>query len=136
MAKMVLLAEFVSINAVDLSAYAKKAELTTNVEGKDVTTFASLGWKEVLGGLKSAGLALEFEQDFALGGLDQLMWAQLGNVVAFDVRASNAARSTSNPSYTGFVLVDSWNPITGSVGDDAKVSVSYPSSGAVSRLTA
>jgi hypothetical protein len=53
MPKMVLLAEFVSIGGNDLSTYANKAEVTVEVEEKDVTTYGSLGWKEVLGGLKS-----------------------------------------------------------------------------------
>lgn len=136
MAKMVLLAEFLSINAVDLSTYTTKAEIAADVEAKEVTTFGSGGWKEFLGGLKAGTLACQFQQDFAVGLLDQLMWAQLGNLVAFDVRASNAARSTSNPSYTGTILVAQWHPITGSVGDDATVSVSFPTSAAVTRLTA
>jgi hypothetical protein len=136
MAKMVLLAEFVSLNAVDLSAYTTKAEIVINVEAKEVTTYGSAGWKEYLGGLKAGTVNIEFQQDFGVGLLDQLMFAQLGNVVAFDLRASNAARSTSNPSYTGNLLVQAWNPITGGVGDDATVTVSYPTSAAVTRLTA
>jgi hypothetical protein len=44
--------------------------------------------------------------------------------------------STSNPKYTGNLLIKAWNPITGSVGDEASVSVSYPTSGAVTRATA
>jgi hypothetical protein len=43
---------------------------------------------------------------------------------------------TSNPKYTGSVLIKSWNPIEGSVGDEASVGVSYPTSGAVTRATA
>ncbi|MBK3575134.1 hypothetical protein JHN63_15195 [Streptomyces sp. MBT65] len=136
MPKMVLLAEYVAINGVDLSTYNKKAELTTKVEEKDVTTYGSLGWKELLGGLKSGELALDFLQDVAAAALDSIMWPLLGTVVTFEVRASNSAVSTSNPKYTGFVLVNGWNPIQGSVGDEASVGVSYPTSGAVVRATA
>jgi hypothetical protein len=136
MPKMVLLAGFVSLNANDLSSNANKIELTTEVEEKDVTTYGSLGWKEVLGGLKSGGLALEFKQDFAATRLDAVMWPLLGTVVPFVVRADQGAVSTSNPNYSGNVLVKAWNPLTGSVGDDASVSVSYSTSGVVSRATA
>jgi hypothetical protein len=135
MAKMVLLAEYVSIGGNDLSAYAKKAEVSVEVEEKDVTTYASLGWKEVLGGLKSGTLACEFKQDFAATKLDSIMWPLLGTVVAFEVRADQAVVGTSNPKYTGSVLIKSWNPVSGSVGDDASVSVSYPTSGVVTRAT-
>jgi len=136
MAHMVLLAEYVSIGGNDLSAHADKCEVSIEVEDKDATTFASLGWKEVLGGLKSGKLDASFKQDPAVGSLDSLMWPLLGTVVPFEVRLSNTARSTSNPSYTGNVLVTGWKPISGSVGDMASTDVSFPTSGAVSRLTA
>lgn len=133
MPKMVLLAEFVSLNSNDLKSYTTKAELSVEVDEKDVTTYGSLGWKEVLGGIKSGGLGLEFKQDVAAAALDSIMWPLLGTVVPFEVRADQAAVGASNPKYTGSVLIKSWNPITGSVGDDATVSVSYSTSGAVTR---
>ncbi|MET9734283.1 phage tail tube protein [Streptomyces sp. NPDC006458] len=135
MPKMVLLAEYLSINANVLNTYTKKAEVSIEVEEKDVTTFASLGWKEVLGGLKSGELGLELFNDYAAAALDAIMWPLLGTVVPFEVRADQGAVSTSNPKYTGSVLIKSWNPITGSVGDEATVSVTYPTSGAVTRAT-
>ncbi|MEK9524747.1 hypothetical protein MIU24_36125, partial [Streptomyces venezuelae] len=67
---MVLTAEFVSLNGVDLSEYARKAELGVEVEEKDVTTYASAGWKVLLGGLKSGELGCEFLQDFANTRID------------------------------------------------------------------
>ncbi|MFG2699530.1 hypothetical protein [Streptomyces sp. NPDC048386] len=136
MPSMVLLAEYVSINGTDLSDYCRKAELTTKVEEKDVTTYGSAGWKELRGGLKSGELALEFLQDVSASALDSIMWPLLGTVVTFEVRTDQAVVGTSNPKYTGSVLINGWNPIQGSVGDEAKTSVSYPTSGAVSRATA
>lgn len=135
MPKMVLLAEYLSINANVLNTFTKKAELSVEVEEKDVTNYASLGWKEVIGGLKSAELGCEFLQDFAASQLDALMWPLLGTVVPFEVRADQGAASTSNPKWTGSILINGWNPITGSVGDEATVSMSFPTSGAVTRAT-
>lgn len=136
MAKMVLLAQFLSINSNTLNEYTRKAELTVEVEDKDVTNYASLGWKEVLGGIKSAELSCEFLQDVAATELDSIMWPLLGTVVPFVVRADQAAVGTSNPEYTGSILIKSWNPLEGAVGDEATVSVSFPTSGAVTRATA
>lgn len=135
MPKMVLLAEYLSINANVLNAYTKKAELAIEVEEKDVTNYASLGWKEVIGGLKSAELGCEFLQDFAASQLDAIMWPLLGTVVPFEVRADQGAASTSNPKYTGSILINGWSPLTGSVGDEATVSQGFPTSGAVVRAT-
>jgi hypothetical protein len=135
MPKMVLLAQYLSINATVLHEFTKKAELTVEVEEKDVTNYASLGWKEVVGGLKSAELGCEFLQDFAATKLDSIMWPLLGTVVPFEVRADQAAVGTSNPKYTGSILINGWNPLTGSVGDEATVSLGFPTSGAVTRAT-
>lgn len=135
MPKMVLLAEYLSINANVLNTYTKKAELTVEVEEKDVTNYASLGWKEVLGGLKSAELSCEFLQSFTAAELDAIMWPLLGTVVPFEVRADQAAVGVSNPKYTGNILITGWNPLTGSVGDEATVSQGFPTSGAVTRAT-
>lgn len=136
MPKMVLTAEYLSLNGTDLSSYTRKAEVAVEVEEKDVTTYSSLGWKELLGGLKSGELGIEFLQDVAASALDSIIWPLLGTVVSFEVRLSQAAVGTSNPKYTGNVLVKEWKPVEGSVGDEAKASVSYPTSGAVTRATA
>lgn len=136
MPKMVLTAEYLSINSSDLSEFTRKAELTVEVEEKDVTNYKSLGWNEVVGGLKSGTLACEFLQDFAATKLDAIMWPLLGTVVPFEVRADQAAVGTSNPSYSGNVLISGWSPLTGSVGDEATVSQDFPTSGAVARATA
>ncbi|MET9876575.1 phage tail tube protein [Actinacidiphila glaucinigra] len=136
MPKMVLTSEYLSIGGTDLSNFTSKAEVAVEVEEKDVTTYGSAGWKEVIGGLKSGTIAIEFKQDFAASQLDSIMWPLFGTVVAFEVRPTSAVVGTSNPKWTGSLLVKAWNPITGSVGDEASVSVSYPTSGAVTRATA
>lgn len=136
MAFMVLTSEYLSLNASDLSAYTNKAELTVEVDEKDVTTYASAGWKKVIGGLKSGGLSVEFKQDYAAAALDSILWPLFGTVVAFEVRPTSAAVGTSNPKWTGEVLIKELKPIQGGVGDEASMSVSFPTSGAVTRATA
>lgn len=138
MAKQVLLLSYVNIGGTDLSGYCSKCELSVESEEKDITTFGSAGWHENLGGIKSGALALTFKQDVAVGLIDSIMWGFFTgtNVQTFEVRLNNSAASTSNPKYTGSVLVRQWNPISGSVGDVAEVSVTYPTTGAITRATA
>lgn len=135
MPKMVLLAEYLNLDGNDLSDDTRKAEVSIEVEDKDVTTYGSLGWKVVLGGLKSGELGIEFLQDCDAGAIDSIMWPLLGRVVPFTVRLDQSEASASNPEYAGSVLINGWNPIEGSVGDEASVSVGYPTSGAVTRVT-
>lgn len=133
MARMVLNAAYIAISGVDRSASAKKVELAVEVEEKDITTFGSLGWKEVLGGIKSAGLSITWVNDVAASQLDSVMWPLLGTVVTFEVRLTQAASGASNPAYTGSVLVKSWAPVAAGVGDVVEVDVDWPTSGVVTR---
>lgn len=133
---MTLTAAYLSLDGTDVSGQSSKIEVTVDVDEKDVTTFASLGWKEVIGGLKSGSVAATLKQDISAGGLDERMWANLGEVIPFAVRLTNAPPSAGNPEYRGSVLVKSWKPISGSPGDVADVDISYPTSGPVTRNVA
>ncbi|MFE4397208.1 MULTISPECIES: phage tail tube protein [Streptomycetaceae] len=135
MPTMVLTGEYLNIAGNVLNEYAKKAELAIECEEKDVTTYVSSGWKVSIGGLKSGTLGLELLQDFAAGKLDSIMWPLLGQVVSFEVRPTQAAVGPSNPKYSGQILIKEWQPISGSVGDEATAGVSYPTSGEVVRAT-
>lgn len=136
MAKSVLTSVYISINGVDLSSYCSKAEYKRSAEVKETTNFGSLGSKERIGGLKDGSLDCEFFQDFGVGLLDAIMDPLVGTVVAFEIRPTSAAVSTANPKRTGFVLIDSWDAITGGVGDTAEVKCSFPTTGVVARATA
>ena len=137
MPKMVLTAQFLSINATVLNTTGSlsKAELVVEVEDNEVTNYASGGWKEYLGGLRSGSLAVEFFQDYAASAIDSIIWPLLGTVVAFEVRPTTAVVGTSNPKYTGSVLINKWGAVEGSVGDTATSSCDWPTSGAVVRAT-
>lgn len=136
MAKFVLTAGYVALNSTDLSSYCSSIQAQFEAESKDTTTFGSNGWHEELSGIKSGSLALQFKQDVAAAALDAIMWPLAFTVVTFEIRAVNTTVTTSNPKYTGSVNIRQWNPISGGVGDVAEVSVTFPTTGAVSRATA
>lgn len=133
MSKFVLFAAYVNVNATDLSAYGASAQLPIDVADEDTTTFGSGGWKEAIGGLKSGTFKVKFKQDMAAAALDSIMWPLLGTVVAFELRATQSARSTSNPGYTGNVLITKWIPLSGDVGKVVEVDVDWKVTGAVAR---
>lgn len=138
MPKMVLLASVVSIAGNDLTDRCSKIELAAEVEEKDVTTYASLGWKESTGGLASGSLGLGFKQDVATGEIDSIIWPLFltRTPQTFAVRSSDAAVSSSNPQWSGNVLIKEWKPLMGSVGDTAEADVTWPTSGEIVRATA
>jgi hypothetical protein len=122
--------------ASDLSDHMSAVELDVEAEELDSTTFGSTGYKSMLGGLKSGSLKCTFKGDYAASNIDSILWPLLGTVVAFDVKAVNAARSTSNPSYTGSVLISNVNPIAGGVGDLVEFDLTWPTTGTITRATA
>lgn len=135
MAKQVIKAAYLALNAVDRSSNTSKIELTIEYEEKDSTVFTSNGAKEVLAGLEGSKLGVAFRNDHAAGALDESMWALRGMVVPFEVRLSNGPVSTSNPKYTGSVLIGGWTPISGSPGDLNEASYTWTCSGAIARAT-
>ena len=132
MAVFALTSQVCTINSVDYSDHLKSATLTLDAAQLDTTSFASGGWVQMIGGLKSGTLALEFMDDVADNDVDEELFALLGTVVTFTVKATNAAISASNPEYQGNVLITS-HSIGGAVGELATKSLSFPVSGAVVR---
>lgn len=127
-----LTSQVVTLNSVDYSDHLKGATLTVDAAQLDTTDFASGGWTEVIGGIRSGTLALEFMDDVAANDVDSELWALLGTVVTFTVKATNAAISTGNPEYQGSVLVTG-HSLGGAVGDLAMKSLTFPTSGAIVR---
>lgn len=130
----VLTDAYISINSNVLSDHGNKVEIPVSVEDKETTAFGQT-WKTRTGGLKDASLNISFIQDYVAANLDSIMWALLGTVVSFEIRASSGTVTTSNPKYTGSILIAEWKPIMGSIGDLAALDVSFPTSGAVTRGT-
>ena len=117
-----------------VSDHGNKIEVPFSVEDQDTTAFGQT-WHGRVGGLKDAALNISFIQDYIAANLDSIFFALLGTVVPFEVRPTSAARGTGNPAYTGSILIKEWKPIMGSVGDLAKLDVSFPTSGTVLRQT-
>lgn len=135
MPKMALLAQYVEIDSVDFSDRIKTARVTAEVDQLDATTFGGDGWKEVVGGLKTGGLEIEWTDDFAAsGGVDGFIWDRLGENVPFVVRPDDAPVGANNPSYSGECLI-AGTTVGGTVGELAAKSTTYPTSGAVVRAT-
>lgn len=142
MSTYVITAEQITLNSIDLTAggYVKSASLELTADQVEFTNMASAGSREYKIGLKTGTLNIELNQDFAnsASATDQALWGMFntGTAVTFEVRPTSSAVGTANPKYTGSVLPVGYAPLTGSVGDASTVSISWPTTGAVSRATA
>lgn len=137
MAKYVVTGNKVSINGTDLSSSVARAEIAMNVADVDVTDFGSQGYTELIGGLKSGTVSIDFHQDYASGSVEATIFPLLGSIATAVIIAGNGtAASSATPAYTATVLVNNWNPVSGAVGDLSTVSVTWPTSGVVTKATA
>ena len=136
MAKYVVTSQSVTINSVDLSADCARAELVINSADVETTDFSSGGFVELQGGLKSGVLNLDFHADYAVGGASETLEALVGTVVPFVLIAGGTSVGTDTPSFSGSILINSFTPVAGAVGDLATFSCSFPTSGAITKATA
>lgn len=136
MAKYVVTGTHVTLNATDISDATARAELVINAAEVETTDFGSAGWTEVIGGLKSGSVSLDFHNDFGVGGVSTLFQDLVGTVATITLNPEGSTVSATNPTYTASVLITSFTPVSGAVGDLATFSVTFPTSGAVSYATA
>lgn len=132
---IVLLDATLGIANNDVSAWCKKIELSDEFEAKKTTNYRSGGAEENKGGLESFEAAITFNQDYDAAGLDEIMWALRRQTVTFAARAQQSAVSSSNPQYSGKLVITKWVPIAGNVGDVGEVDVTYIGSGPLVRAT-
>ena len=136
MGKFVVTGTSVEFNSTDLSSSCARAELVINAAEVDTTDFGSGGFTELIGGLKSGSVTLDFHSDFGVGAVSALFQDLVGTIGTVTIIAANGTvAAATTPAYTAEVLVNSFTPISGAVGDLATFSVSFPTSGAVTYAT-
>lgn len=139
MARLVLTDAYVVLASTDISAYVTSVTLSSTLDVVETTSMGSTSRTRVAG-LRDNQVTLEFNQDFASGALETLIYpsdatTKIGTAVAMEVRPTSAAASTTNPKYSFSALITEWQSVSGSVGELATVSVSWPISGAITKAT-
>lgn len=129
-------------SATNISALVSQVELSLEAEQLDFTNFASAGWRQKIGGLQMGTVSLTLNQDFdasvtdAIFGLGGTLGFGSTSTLYMDVRPTSAARSAANPSYVLRFLNLGYSPISNGVGELATVSLTFPTTGVITRLTA
>jgi len=135
MAAIVLTNAKVSYNSNDISDHVLSVTINYQASIVDNTAMNSNAVMSNLPALKSWSMDIELEQDYAAANLDSIMFALVGTANTVLVNPVNSANSTSNPQYSGSAILESYQPITGKVGDLAKTVLKLTGTGALSRLT-
>jgi len=126
----------VSINgSTALASYLTQVELKASANDITTTAFGST-WVTRVAGLKEGSLTLNFNQDYATTTVDATLWPLLGTNATVVIKPTSTATSANNPAYTAICVVTDLTPVSGQIGDLATFSVTWPTSGTVSRATA
>lgn len=137
MPKFIATGTKVTLNGNDFSSSCARAELVINAAEVTTTDFGSNGWTEVIGGLKSGQVSLDFHSDYGAGAVSRIFQPLVGTIGTVVLIAANGtAASQATPAYTATVLINSFTPVSGAVGDLSTFSVTFPTTGEVSYATA
>ena len=119
-----------SINSVDLSDHGISVTVDLGLEPQDITAFGHTA-RATAPGLKTGDLQIEFLQDYASSEVDATIGpaALDGSTFTVVIKPTKGAVSSTNPSYTATMWVSSYQAIGGSVGDQAKASVTFANNG-------
>lgn len=125
MAVFVLKDAALTVNSVNLSSYVTSITLNYETDSVEVTSMGATGHK-FTGGLQNISLDVTLNQDFAASQVAATLDALVGSTTTVVVKPTSAAVGATNPSYT---ITDAFlaatQPVAGSVGDLASMSVSF-----------
>lgn len=122
------------LNSVNLSDHIKSITATFDGAVLDSTAMGDT-WTESTGGVKSGSFSITFNDDIASGSVDATIWPLLGTTTTFEFRMTSSAVGASNPKWTGSVFVGGTSA-GGGHGELAAKSVTWPTSGTITRATA
>lgn len=134
MAKYVATDHSITINGTAFSDHLQSVDLSLSADEAETTAFGG-GWRERIGGLKSGNITLNFFQDFAASSVDATLYPLLGSNATVVVKPTSTTTGTANPAFTAVCLVTAYQPFQSAVGDIATFSVTWPTTGTVTRST-
>ncbi len=135
MAKYAAIDHKITINGADFSTSLQSVELSTESDVLETTAFGST-WRERVAGLKTGSVTLNFFQDFGAASVDATLQPLMGSNATVVIKPTSGTTSATNPAYTAIALVSQYSPFTSQVGDIATLSVTWQTTGTVSRATA
>jgi len=124
----------VTINGTNLSTNLNQVELALESDSLETTAFGTT-FRESIGGLKSGSLTLQFMQDFGASSVDATIFPLFNTLATVVITPTSGSVTATNPSYTAVCLVNQYSPANAQVGDLSTLSISWPTSGTVSRGT-
>ena len=125
------------IGSTDLSDHVESVSLNYASEMLDETAMGD-STRIRKGGLKDWSVEANAHQDFDINEWDSTLFALVGTTVCIEVRPQNICTSSAangNARFTGTVVLETYNPMGGSVGTLLDASATFQSAGDLTRRT-
>lgn len=136
MAKFVLTDASVVINSVDLSDHVESLTVNYGAETPEQTAMQDITRRR-LPGLIDWTVDLTMRSDFAASSVDATLFPLVGAAaVVLVIKPTSASVSATNPTFTGNVLVGTYNPLAGTVGDTSNSTTTLTGDGTLVRAEA
>lgn len=135
MATEVLNNAMLTVDGTDLSSYLNQVTLNYESQTADDTAMGDDTTVNI-GTLKNWSIDATFNQDFGASAVDQTLFSLVGSQVTVELQVDkDATVGSDNPKFTGSGLIQSYNPLSGSVGDKISAPLTVQSAGTLSRAT-
>lgn len=135
MAKHVVKTPQIEVNGKDLSDHLTDVTLTYEADEVESTSSGTtVNDKSFIAGLRSWSVDATFQQDYDASEVDATLFSLVGaDPFTIKVRPTSAVKGATNPSFEGSAILLSYPPMSGAVGELAKVSVKFRGTGALTR---
>ncbi len=138
MAKFVLTDADVVIDGNNLSDHVESLTINHGVETPESTSMGDTTRRRLVG-LLDWSIDITFRQDFtdASNTVDEILFPLVGAAAfVIVIKPTSAAVGVNNPTFTGTCLLQTYNPLAGTVADTAAANATFVSDGTLVRATA
>jgi len=120
----------------DISDHVREVTVEMNAPGVDFRGMGAAG-RQIQQGLREDQFTIEAYSDFAAGQIDAVVWPLFsgGSLFLVEVWPAGTVTSATNPKYSGTCILETYQPISGGVGDAAVTPLNLPVNGLISRAT-
>jgi hypothetical protein len=124
----------ITINGTNFSDRLQSVSLDISADVLETTAFGG-GWRTRVAGLRTGSVTLNFLQDFGAGSVDAVLWPLVGSNGTVVITPTSGSTTATNPAYTAVCVVTQYQPYSSNVGDIATLSVTWETTGTVTRGT-
>ena len=122
----------VTVGTVNLSSFVTSVSLEMNVDEVETTAFGSAA-RTRIAGLRDGSVSIDFNQDFAAGAVEATLYPLLGTIATVTLVPTSGTVTATNPQYAVPCMISQNVPINGQIGDLVTLSVTWPTSGTVTK---